>query len=57
MHTVDMGLIPNLVGSTLAEMMREGPDSHKQNLERIWARVRDLYEELGVESRIGKVTK
>lgn len=57
MHTVDMGLIPHMVGSTLAELMREGPSSQKRNLENVWARVRALYDELGTVNRIAHVTK
>ena len=61
MHTNDMGVLPNLVGSTLAEFMLEGPRTHKENLANLWNDVLGIYGEDGFEaqmkSRISAVTK
>ena len=56
-----MGDLSNLVGSTCAEFMLEGPRTHKDNLANLWNDVLGIYGEPGFEvqmkSRISAVTK
>eukprot|EP00969_Alexandrium_andersonii_P035148 1538889-Alexandrium_andersonii.AAC.1 len=57
MHTVDMGIVPNLVGSTLDEFMQEMRGARSVNLTLVWERVQEIYEEQGTRHRIRRVTK
>ena len=58
MHTADMGILTNLIGSTLAEFMLEGRGSHKVNLKEFWDEsVSRMYAEMQVSNRISNVTK
>eukprot|EP00969_Alexandrium_andersonii_P303075 13397114-Alexandrium_andersonii.AAC.1 len=52
-----MGVVPNLVGSTLDEVMREGMGAQRANLEQGWERVKAIYSEQGSKYRVRQVTK
>lgn len=56
MHTVDMGVVPYMVGSTLREIMEEGRAARSANLSSAWARIQEIYAEQHTDHRISKIT-